>query len=190
MFKITNPRYFIAGLITIIMIVLSGFYVVYAVSGNAPNINPADNWGTVSQGLNSGEIITDPLWNGLVNTVGERSMFDFSVAGSQVNITCNSTRQNFRAGTAPGAGVKGAVYNFYKTGSSDARARLYETDGTPLGVIFAGHWEHHSDCGIQAVGDFVIIPVDSSGYFACEGVAGGHGNSNANIQLTLIAYIY
>jgi hypothetical protein len=176
------------GLFLFIAIMVSGAYIVKAVTGQAPYLTPADNWDTVNLGVDPGSIITESLWNGLVNEANARAKIDFSVAGYQKNITCTNSRRNFRA-TAPGPGVKAGIFNFYKTGGLDVRARFYTTGGKLVTVLFSDSSESHCDCSVSAMGDYAIIPVDSQGYFACESIPSNRG-TNADIQITLIGYIY
>jgi hypothetical protein len=178
----------IAVVFSAVSILLSGAYIVRAVTGQSPNLLPADSWGLVRQGVDPGYAVSDTLWNGLVNAAGDRSIVDFSVAGTQTTFLCTPTRTNFRSSTLPGPGVKGAIYNFRKTSGQSVRARLYSTSGIDYGVIFSGSWESHSDCSIIETGDFVMIPVNANGYFACESIP--QRGTNVDIQLTLIAYIY
>jgi hypothetical protein len=168
-----------------LIVVLIGIGFVYAYGGSQPSV----------VGHSSGEIVVDnALCNRIMGqdcggiVVDAGSNIDFSVAGSQKAFTCANSRQTQRGQTAPGAGVKGAIFNLYKTSGRDVRGELFTTGGTSLGRFWDHTWEDHADADSDSNGDFVIIPVDANGYFAIQCYPGR--DASAGVRLTQIAYIY
>ncbi len=85
--------YLILGMLVSLFIVTTGVYLVQAVTGEAPNLIPADSWDTVNDGVNPDEFLTDELWNGLVNKVGELELASgggWAYDSGWVSITVNS----------------------------------------------------------------------------------------------------
>ena len=74
-------------------VITTGVYLVQAVTGEAPNLSPADAWDTVNNGVDPDEFLTDELWNGLVNKAGELELASsggWAYDSGWVNVTVNS----------------------------------------------------------------------------------------------------